>query len=155
MALLSANVEAKDVPKAHVVAAILVAEAGGEANPGMQAVLNVLNNRARIKNSILFVYQAATKKWQFSAYNRVAVSKKWTDAQFVAYYSKHPKYEAALHLIRYMVMKKLPDVTGGATHYFNPRHAKPSWAPPKYGGTNKKAIFTVKIGQHVFFRNVD
>jgi hypothetical protein len=147
----------KQVHKAKVIAAILVGEAGGEKAPGMTAVLNVMQNRAKDRCSIDDVYAVATKRWQFTAYNRVSVTKKWTEDQLVRYYRKHPSFTKAYYLVYTMAYGKLDDVTQRSTHYCNLDKLRkaPSWAPYSHGGKNKKARFTIKIGGHSFFANVD
>lgn len=149
--------QAAPPPKKEVIAAILIGEAGGEKSPGMQAVLNVMQNRTKQPNSATSIYYVATKKWQFSAYNRVSVSKKWTEAKMVAYFRRHVNYKKAYQLIYHLNHGNIDDVTGGATHFYNPDKVKtaPSWAPVKFGGKNKKAKFTVQIGSHLFFKDVD
>lgn len=117
------------VSRGEIVAATLILEAGGEADPrAMAAVREVIANRAKNKTELAVCL--APK--QFSCWNKVSPQRGIEIAK------QHPKWSQALALV-----KNKSNYTNGATHY----HAKkvsPSWA--------KKLAHTVQIGNHVFYK---
>jgi len=117
------------VSRGEIVAATLILEAGGEADPrAMAAVREVIANRAKNKTELAVCL--APK--QFSCWNKISPQRGIEIAK------QHPKWSQALALV-----KNKSNYTGGATHY----HAKkvsPSWA--------KKLAQTVQIGNHVFYK---
>ena len=117
------------VSQTEVVAATLVMEAGGEGRQGMEAVREVIANRAKNKSEIIVCL--APK--QFSCWNGIAVGTGIDKAR------KHPRWELALK-----IAKAAPtNHTKGSTHYHTTK-VSPSWA--------KKLGQTVKIKNHVFYR---
>lgn len=126
----------------EVVAACLIGEAGGEGEKGLQAVMNVVYNRAggdpaRFKSVVL-----APK--QFSAMNSATGRRpKNSVANLVAMHKKHPLWSTALMTAHRASYKQLPDMTQGSTHY----HAsaiKPSWA-----GSMQPVGY---LGGHIFYK---
>ena len=117
------------VSQTEVVAATLIMEAGGEGQQGMEAVREVIANRAKNKSEIIVCL--APK--QFSCWNGIAVGTGIDKAR------KHPRWELALK-----IAKAAPtNHTKGSTHYHTTK-VSPSWA--------KKLGQTVKIKNHVFYR---
>ena len=53
-------------------------------------------------------------------------------------------FKLAMRIVTLARQNKLKDVTHGATHYFNPKKANPSWA--------KKMKKTATIGHHDFYK---
>ncbi len=127
-------IEAKE-PETHVIAAVIIREAGGEGKMGMQAVANVIQNRMRGKTA----YQVVTAPKQFSCYNNYVNR----EEDFVALAAGHSRFEHALELAKQIQTKSVPDITRGSTHYHT-IHVRPYWAD--------KFPFTVKIGNHLFYR---
>lgn len=117
-------------------------EARGEGRDGLQAVINVIDNRTRDPRYPDSHAAVATQPWQFSAYNdndpnrskleRVSDD----DAGFVT----------AMELAAQAVGGGLPDITGGATHYHSTKIDPPFWA--------EGAEVTAVIGEHVFYKGV-
>lgn len=95
-----------------VVAATLIGEAGGEPNPikSMKAVLSVLFNRAKIKNTKMAVQALAPM--QFSMWNGIGNNNKKINEK-IAELKKHPQWNNAMTLV-----KNPKDITHGATHYY-------------------------------------
>lgn len=137
----------KKLQDAYVVVATLWGEARGEGDVGMQAVLNVIMNRA--KNNFNGAVGVALKPKQFSVWNGIndpyqyannlaakARANKLKDADLKS-------YRQAIILVDKAMKGQLPDITGGATFYFNPKLANPSWA--------KKLKFLKRIGNHDFY----
>ncbi|HEV7368942.1 cell wall hydrolase [Arenibaculum sp.] len=122
-------------------------EARGEGRVGMEAVANVVVNRVAFSkarggywwgNSVT---EVCLKPWQFSAWNPGdpnAVKLRRVN-------STDQAFSLALEIARLAVAGKLPDRTGGATHYHT-RAVSPGW---KAG-----AIKTASIGAHEFYRGV-
>lgn len=102
----------------RLVAAVLVAEAGGEKDPrAMAAVLEVIRNRAKRNDQRIGV--VVTSHLQFSCLNGVAD----LDA-FVAEKAGHPKFAEALRLV---CSRKRTDYTHGARFYHRD-NILPEWA---------------------------
>ena len=131
--------------EADVLARTLWGEARGEGEDGMQAVANVICNRAAIAqakggywwgNDIIRVCQ---KPYQFSCWNR-------SDPNFAKLQNVDESdlyFATALRLARRAVIGCMKDITGGATHY----HAagiEPYWA------RKEKPVFV--LGRHIFYR---
>jgi len=125
----------------EIVAAVIIKEAGGEGNLGMQAVANVIHNRA--KKSRQSHFAVVTRKHQFECIAPVVVRKKMTYSQFVSNAKAHPKFSYAFELVKKMKAGSLPDVTKGSTHFHNPSMT-PYWA--------KVLPLRVTIGRHLFYQ---
>lgn len=124
-----------------IITACLIGEAGGEGAGGMQAVMNVIANRAH-GDPHKFA-QECLKPYQFSMFNDATVKKTVKLGDIVAKARKHPKWNEALALVKQAATKKLEDVTGGATHYHTPA-VNPSW------NTQLQQVAT--IGNHLFYK---
>jgi spore germination cell wall hydrolase CwlJ-like protein len=143
-----------DAPPAHiqqdqandqqVVAACLVAEAGGEQDPvkAMTAVMNVIANRARgdawYGKTIVGVVK---KPKQFSCFNGGT-------ARVIRDSRKHAQWLTATRIVATAEAGKLPDITHGATHYYAARGDQAIKMPQHI----KSMTRTVSIGNHDFFR---
>jgi spore germination cell wall hydrolase CwlJ-like protein len=118
-----------EISSSEVVAATLIMEAGGEGVMGMEAVREVIANRAKGKEEITVCL--APK--QFSCWSGIPISKGIEIAK------KHPNWTLALFIAR----SKPTNHTKGATHYHNLK-VSPSWA--------KKLKKTASIKNHIFYR---
>lgn len=128
----------------QIIATTLVAEAGGEGKTGMQAVANVLQNRAKRRGTTPAT--EALKRKQFSMWNSHTVSGKSIKYVMDIYKVKEsPLWPHAVYLAKNIA--GLRDVTGGATHYYNPKKVKPAWGK---GAPTWKSTGT--IGNHTFGR---
>lgn len=116
-------------------------EARGEGRQGMQAVLNVIGNRASNPgwwgHDIAGVCQEHA---QFSCWDDDDPNR--TKLLTVTY--ADPQFREALVLAGCLAAAHLPDLTGGADHYFDRRGATPYWA--------KGAFYRCTIGHHAFYR---
>jgi spore germination cell wall hydrolase CwlJ-like protein len=138
-------VNQKDIDNAYILAATLWGEARGEGLKGMQAVLNVIINRAN--GNISTASQIVLQPKQFSFWNgksdprtyahQLANSKRGTDKLF----------DASLVLVDKAMKGQLTDITGGSTFYFNPHIIIPKWA--------KSMKKTITIGNHDFYKLPD
>ena len=117
------------VSQTEVVAATLIMEAGGEGRQGMEAVREVISNRAKGKTEM----SVCLAPKQFSCWNGISVQAGIKKAK------RHPNWNVALQ-----IAKAAPtNHTRRATHYHTTK-VSPSWA--------KKLGQTVKIKNHVFYR---
>ena len=121
----------------RLIAAILMAEAGGEGVAGMTAVGEVIANRARKRQMPpgLVVQQA----WQFSPLNRTK------PRELVLRYEKKPLYREALRIAKTVIQtpSKLPGFAVGADHFEHIRAPIPHWAR----GRRPVAV----VGRHRFW----
>lgn len=122
----------------ELLARILTAEAGNQGPIGMTAAGNVIMNRANTPGYGDGVRGVIMKPGQFSPMNSVTGYARGEQGQDID--ALRPTKTA------YMVADSLlqgtaGDITGGATHFFNPDISNPSWAQGK--------DFT-RIGDHVF-----
>lgn len=126
------------VPVNRLLAAVLVAEAGGEGTTGMKAVGEVVLRRA-VKHKQP-IEQVLRTPYAFSCLNRKSAedlvaesesSSAWPNALLVS--------DTVLHH-----PSRLPGITKRATHYINPKYAQPKWA--------KSRTPVAVIGRHAFYR---
>lgn len=120
----------------EIVAATLIHEAGGERASGMQAVLNVILNRA--KGDPRQLTDVCLAPFAFSPWN----GKNAVDVIDSA--KKHPCWNQALMMVDQGVKGNLPDITGGANHFYDHKRSNPSWAG--------KMVRTKVIGGHTFLK---
>ena len=133
-----------DQSSVDIVAACLVGEAGGEkdAKRGMQAVMNVIANRAGGDRSKFVA--VCLKRKQFSMFNRATGKRpRTTVAKVTDQYRKHPLWATAQQLVKRAAVGSLEDITGQAKFYHEVS-INPDWARP-----DRK---TVDIGNHRFYR---
>jgi len=118
---------------AETVAAVLIAEAGGEGVKGMEAVREVIATRAKERRQTEL--QVVTARLQFSCLNGT------TPAKLVERAKQHKRWADALTLAS---KPSATRHTKGANHYLAPARLKklPGWAT----GT------PVVVGNHWFYR---
>ncbi|MCG4256953.1 cell wall hydrolase [Acetobacter senegalensis] len=124
-------------------------EARGEGSRGMQAVLNVIANRAAHPgwwgHDIASVSQMHTSKgdrtyWQFSCWDETDPNR----SKLLTVADTDPQFREALVLAGFLAADHLPDLTGGADHYYDRRAPAPYWARGRY--------YKCTIGHHAFYR---
>lgn len=123
-----------------VVARTIWGEARGEGERGMHAVANVIINRAKKGgwwgNTPV---EVCLKPQQFSAWNRndpnFDLARKVT--------TDNAQFRTALQIAGRAIAGTLPDITNGATHYFNPNVVMPAWA--------NALSYIADIGNHRFY----
>ena len=113
----------------EVIAATLVLEAGGEGKEGMQAVREVIANRASNKTEKAVCLQ----RLQFSCWNGKG------EEEGVSKAKNHPKWNLALSIAN----AAPTNFTNGATHYHTTK-VSPSWA--------KRLTRTTAIKNHIFYK---
>ena len=121
-----------------MLARIMDAEAGQEGITGKAAVGAVIQNRARTGGYGNGIRGVITKPGQFSAINDVTGYAGGKGANDLFW--REPSEESR-QVAQAILAGNYEDITGGATHYFNPRHANPKWARGKK---------FKPIGNHVF-----
>lgn len=114
------------------LASILQGEAGGEGARGMQAVANVIANRA---------------SQNFSGYGSALIDQALARKQFQGQ-ANNPGKEAKT-IAAQLVGGAIPDVTGGALYYANPADSSAKWARSLNDGN------ALKIGNHYFTDNAE
>lgn len=152
-----------DLDQMHCLAKNIYFEARGESSRGKTAVANVTINRvnsSRYPDSVCdVVYQAVHSTWWKENHNRLVPVKNmcqftWycdgksdaimlTDYQGNTIKANMDAWIESIEIARLALEGTLPDLTQGATHYFNPRLANPRW---QYAFT-QVAI----IDNHTFF----
>lgn len=143
----SAVLSHQQIADAYVVVSTLYLEARGEGEKGMQAVMNVIMNRA--KGDFSKAKDVVLKPKQFSCWNGISnpvqttanMMKKERDGSL----KDLKQYNQAIKIVDAAMKKKLTDITGGADHYYNPKKENPSWA--------KKMKRTIIVGDHHFHKS--
>ena len=122
----------------ELLARILMAEAGNQGPTGMTAVGNVIMNRANTGGYGGDIRSVIMKPGQFSPMNSVTGYAGGEQGQDID--GLRPS-ETNYMVADALLSGNAGDITGGATHFFNPDISNPSWAEGK--------DFT-RIGDHVF-----
>jgi spore germination cell wall hydrolase CwlJ-like protein len=136
------------------VARTLWGEARGEREEGMRAVAAVIINRARAARSWMAKHpntphplfgdgtlrSVCKAKWQFSCWNEGDPNR----SKIEGLPKTDPLYIKAIEALAWVLTN--PDPTFGATHYHSSVIKAPDWT--------KGATMTVKIGHHLFYKNV-
>jgi spore germination cell wall hydrolase CwlJ-like protein len=131
----------RDMGDAEILALTLQAEAGGEGFDGMLAAGSVIMNRADSGNyGGNNVRDVIMKPGQFSAWNGVTG---YAGGEGAIDMDRLKPTKAALKAAEQLLSGQYEDVTGGATHYYNPAVASPKW-----GGQAGKGW--TDIGNHRF-----
>lgn len=135
----------------ETVARTVWGEARGEPFNGKIAIAWVIRNRVELDlhgdekpDWWGEGYEAVClKPWQFSCWNANDPNRE----KLLAVTDADAMYRDSLDAARLVIAGKVDDPTGGATHYLNPDIvATPRWA--------LAATETVRIGRHLFFKNV-
>lgn len=124
----------------ELLARILTAEAGNQGPVGMTAAGNVIMNRANSSGYGDGVRGVIMKPGQFSPMNSVTGYAGGEQGQNIDAISPS---ETAYMVADSLLSGSAGDITGGATHFYNPEISSPSWA--------QGAEFT-RIGDHLFGR---
>jgi cell wall hydrolase len=133
----SATASENDDQERRTVAAVLVAEAGGEGQIGMEAVAEVILQRSRADRESLFC--VVTRPRQFSCLNGTTIER------LVEKSSRHARFPLALAIVDRMIgdPDAFPRRTNGADH-FSRKDEAPYWAR----GRTPVAV----VGNHAFYR---
>ena len=142
-----------NISDTDIVAATIVGEAGGESYEGMQAIKNVLQNRANKRGTSLA--GEALRPKQFSMWNKatagVSVAADFNEKSRVAkiqsiidMYKKHSKWTIAESIAK----KNVKDITGGSTMYYASGGSQK--ISPPYWAKDWKDSDSVTIGNHTF-----
>ena len=138
----------KDISPADKEAWIrtIVGEAAGESDEGQAAVAHTILNRFKDGNFGDSLKKVVEAPYQFSTYNSLDQGGNTLHQKS----KSSPEYKRAEKLVNDILKGKVKDPTEGATHYWNPDVANPSWGDQilsehKSGGT--------KIDSHIFGGN--
>ena len=124
------------------VVACVILEAGGEGKAGMEAINEVLQNRAKFKyKAVTFDTMAkiATEPKQFSCFNAGVDNA-------IAKAKKHPKWKEAENIVKAPVTSHV----NGSRFYHTINLKRPGWAQTFLN----KGAQRVTLGHHVFYTNV-
>lgn len=136
-----------------IVVRTLWGEARGESTKGKQAVAWVIRNRVEIdlKGDGKPDWwgegytKVCLKPWQFSCWNKDDANYKYLSGA-----KKIPEvqYNVCKEIVIDVADGVVPDPTGGATHYYNPKAVKyePKWV--------EGSTLTAVIGNHKFYKDV-
>ena len=136
------NAPSNNLINSYIVAATIWREGQGEGVKGMQAIMNVIMNRA---GSFDRASKVVLKPKQFSTWNNV--TNPVETALSVAKLNredKDPTWLDAIRIVDQAARGKLSDITGGALFYFNPDAVNPAWS--------KRLSKTATIGSHEFYK---
>tara|TARA_R100000808_G_scaffold11689_1_gene29796 strand:- start:454 stop:909 length:456 start_codon:yes stop_codon:yes gene_type:complete len=106
-----------NIPVVDILARVIWGEAEGEGAEGMQAVGNVILNRANIKKD-KNIPEIMFRKDQFSA---IGDETRFNDMLNLT--KDNPEYIQALEISKKLLSGELGDITKGATHFYNPNTA--------------------------------
>jgi hypothetical protein len=124
----------------ELLARTLMAEAGNQGPTGMLAAGNVIFNRAQTKGYGEGIRGVIMKPGQFSPLN--SVTGYAGGEQGVDMDALRPS-DTAYTVADALLSGAAGDITGGATHFYNPDISNPGWAEGKE---------TTRIGEHLFLR---
>jgi len=131
-----------------IVAATLWGEARGEKEIGMQAVANVIRNRAESKG--ITPKEVVLKPSQFSVWNKTSPDSELN--RINSLYKKNPNtkdsklWDVAKQITLQYVKNKGTDITKGA-QFYHTTSIKPNW---KW----EKLKHTTTIGNHIFYKSI-
>jgi len=130
-----------------IVVCTLIGEAGGETDPakGMQAVANVLKNRAETNhyNFGSTPSKQALADYQFSMWNKYNTGDEVLQDVFDKF-KNHNEMKTAINIAK--SINSIDDITGGAKFYYA-NYVSPSWAK---NTDTTKWVPTTTIGKHKF-----
>lgn len=133
-----------DLEDLDVMARTIYGEARGESDQGKVAVAWVIMNRVAKQTWYgRTVFEVCRKPWQFSCWNLGDPNR--TVIESVQ--SGNAIFDKCLESGRKVLASNVADPTDGATHYHANWINPPAWT--------RGASFTVKIGNHLFYKNVD
>jgi spore germination cell wall hydrolase CwlJ-like protein len=125
----------------QIVASCMVLEAGGEGAEGMQAVLNVILNRA--DGNLYHMVSETAKTGAFSCMSSIWKTPTPDYSPLISRAQSQTRaYDEALQLIGLMEEGFLFDNTHGATHY-HASYIHPYWAD--------SLRYLTTIGHHIFY----
>lgn len=130
-----------------IMTATLWMEARGEPDEGIQAVANVILNRYKSKkwfakiDGVASIANVCLKEKQFSCWNKGDQC----DTKLPEANHQSLQWKKCAEFATMAANDVLPDITGGADHYFAVSMKKaPSWAA--------KMKFLCQIGNHRFYK---
>ena len=125
----------------QIVASVLVLEAASDGVEGMQAVLNVIYNRA--DRDVYRLIRAAVRRGSFYSMLSIWGLQKPDYGSILRRAQRDRYYPDAVKLVMKLEGGALPDTTHGATHYYLSSDQPPYWIGQMH--------YRVTIGSHHFF----
>ncbi len=129
-----------------VLGRTIYGEARGESLEGKQAVANVVMNRVNSRRFPDSIERVCLQPWQFSCWNE-------SDPNRAIINNMHPGrddiFDTCLSMAVQAKNGTLPDVTGGADHYYASYIGAPSWIR-----NSPQAYMTAQIGAHKFYTGI-
>ncbi|WP_017303937.1 cell wall hydrolase [Spirulina subsalsa] len=127
-----------------IIARTIFGEARGESELGQIGVGWVIINRVGEKTWYgRTVKEVCLKPWQFSCWNPNDAN----NSIIKSVEEGNTLFNQCRENAKKVLTASVPDPTGGATHYHANYIARPTWT--------RGATFTVQIGKHLFYKNVD
>lgn len=114
-----------------VLAQTLYGETRGESYRGKACVASVILNRARDKRWPNTVALVCKQPWQFSCWNANDPNKPIIEKLGLKDLSSNRAFRQCYAVAVSVLEGLVPDLTGGANHYFNPKVVDPPWAKGK------------------------
>lgn len=123
----------------NILARTIWGEARGQPDRGMIAVANVVMNRVADRRWPNSARGVCLQPWQFSAWNENDPNR----PKMLAVTEDDPTFRRCVEIATAAIDATLPDVTGGADHYFTKEIDPPAWS------ADMTELAT--IGDHRFF----
>ena len=132
----------------HSFALCVWKEARGEGHDGMQAVAEVIRNRAIAwyRHSPHPLHDAIYAKNQFTSMSVPS------DPEFHLLPGDDPLFLSCYEMCTDILTFKLHDFVPGALYYFNPRTANSTWFTTHVSGDHVNHPLVATIGKQEFFR---
>ncbi len=125
----------------QIVASVLVLEAASDGVEGMQAVLNIIYNRA--DHHVYRLVRAAVRRGSFYSMHSIWGLQKPDYGPILRRAQRDRYYADAVKLVMKLEQGALPDTTHGATHYYLSSNKPPYWIGQMH--------YRATIGSHHFF----
>ena len=128
-----------DFSMEDILARVLWGEAEGEGADGMQAVGNVIMNR--VERDSKYDADAQDIVMEYKQFSSVGDPKRLEAMMNLS--KDNPEYIQALEISKKLLAGEMEDITGGATHFYNPNTAA------KYDWIDEYPV-TFKLKNHWF-----
>ena len=126
----------------------MYAEAANQGEDGLAAVAHVILNRTKDSRFPDNAYDVVHQDKQFSAWNDADME--GNDLVNIDENSK--EYKDVAKILDNILSGESPDITRGATHYWNPNKANPNWGPDTLAAHEAGGL---QIGDHVFAGKIE
>jgi N-acetylmuramoyl-L-alanine amidase len=124
-----------DAREVHCLAEVAFYEARGESERGQRMVMDVVLNRVAHPDYPKTVCGVIRQRGQFT-YRR--------SPRAMAERGGRAAWERSVRMAAFRLSGRLPPLTQEATHFYNPRLARPEWA--------RRGQLVAQVGDHAFVR---